>query len=55
MAYPQPDDDCYDECKAAQPAGPGGQLRCICQQINAEDEAYRAEPPEMFAREWGSY
>lgn len=51
--YPQPDEDCYEECREAQPAGPNGELRCICERINADHEAYYAEPPDMFAREWG--
>ncbi|MEU6928958.1 hypothetical protein AB0A05_07315 [Streptomyces sp. NPDC046374] len=55
MPYPQPHEDCYEECKEAQPAGFGGVPRCICEQINAEIDAYYAEPPEMFAREWGCY
>lgn len=55
MPFPQPDDDCYEECKAAQPAGPTEQPRCICERINAEAEAYYAEPKNMAAREWGAY
>lgn len=33
MAYPQPDEECYQECKESQPAGPNGQLRCICERF----------------------
>jgi hypothetical protein len=51
--YPQPDENCYQECKDSQPAGPNGELRCICERIAAEDEDYRSEPDDMFGREWG--
>lgn len=53
--WPQPDEDCTPECLEAQPAGFGGLTRCICEQVNAEAEAYYAEPPNMFAMECGNY
>ncbi|WP_199930882.1 hypothetical protein [Streptomyces sp. CB02923] len=40
-------EDHYDECPAA--SDPGGP--CYCEGIDAADEAYRAEPPDMAARE----
>ncbi|MFI2434709.1 hypothetical protein [Streptomyces sp. NPDC018693] len=45
------DEDHYEECLADMRRG----FRCRCEQINAEEEAYYAEPPDMFAREWGCY
>lgn len=53
--YEQPSEDCYQECRDAQPAGPDGKPRCICERINAEAEAYHAEPDDMAAREWGTF
>ncbi|WP_413808145.1 hypothetical protein [Streptomyces sp. OE57] len=41
----------YEEC----PHRKSRRERCRCEAINAEAEAYYAEPPDMFAREWGSY
>ncbi|MFJ5037956.1 hypothetical protein [Streptomyces parvulus] len=55
MPYPQPDEECYQECRDVQPAGPNAQLRCICERINAENEAYYAEPADMATREMGCY
>ncbi|WP_414167190.1 hypothetical protein ACMATS_06150 [Streptoverticillium reticulum] len=38
----------YEECYA--PHEP-----CRCAAIDREEEAYREEPSDMFAREWGCY
>ncbi|MFI0934594.1 hypothetical protein ACH4RG_23090 [Streptomyces sp. NPDC021019] len=53
--WAMPDEDCMPECREAQPAGFGGRPRCICARLNAEDEAYFAEPPDMAARENGNF
>lgn len=53
--FPQPNEDCMQECLDAQPAGFGGVPRCICERLNAEEEAYHSEPPNMFAMESGNY
>ncbi|WP_185842230.1 hypothetical protein [Streptomyces sp. WAC 06725] len=46
MATDQTEDH-YEECPAAgNPDGP-----CYCEGINASDEAYWAEPPDMAAQE----
>lgn len=31
-----------------------GRETCSCEQIDREEEAYREEPPDLAAREWGS-
>ena len=47
----QEESEHYEECPQAQhPSQP-----CRCKGINAADEAYFSEPPDMFEREWGSY
>jgi hypothetical protein len=54
MPYEQPDEaSCMPECLEAQPAGFGGVPRCICDYLNEQEEAYRAEPDDLAAREWG--
>ncbi|MFJ2745362.1 hypothetical protein ACIO3O_37530 [Streptomyces sp. NPDC087440] len=50
--YEQPiPGECYEECLEAQPAGPNGEPRCICERINEFNEFYEAEPDDMAALE----
>lgn len=52
----QPDPDHYDDCPVNTGDGPTWDRHgCRCDAINAEDEAYYAEPSNMFAMEWGNY
>ncbi len=41
----------YEEC----PVSIFKSGECRCGAIDFEDEAYRAEPDDMFAREWGCF
>ncbi|MEU5221001.1 hypothetical protein AB0G79_33040 [Streptomyces sp. NPDC020807] len=44
-------DDHHDECAEGLALGDV----CCCAVIEAEEEAYRQEPADMFAREWGTH
>ncbi|MGO4635023.1 hypothetical protein AB4225_29460 [Streptomyces sp. 2RAF24] len=50
--YELPDRNCRADCWEAQPAGPGGARRCICEWLNDRDEAYWEEPSQEV---WESF
>ncbi|WP_275462089.1 hypothetical protein [Streptomyces noursei] len=41
----------YEECPASNSVAAG----CRCEALDREDEMWREEPDDMFAREWGSF
>ncbi|MFJ7417969.1 hypothetical protein ACIQXD_05070 [Streptomyces uncialis] len=43
----------YDDCPASDP--PTDAETCRCDAIDHEEAAWREEPNDMFAREWGTY
>jgi hypothetical protein len=52
----QTNPDHYDDCPVNTGAGPAwAPNTCRCDAINAEDEAYYSEPPNMAAMENGYY
>ena len=56
MPKQEPNPDHYDDCPVNTGDGPSWNRHgCRCEAINAEEEAYYAEPPNMFAMEWGCY
>lgn len=49
-------DDHYSDCPAVTGDGPEwAPTKCRCEYLAKLDEDYHTEPPNMSAREWGSY
>lgn len=52
----KPDPGHYDDCPVNTGDGPAwNRYGCRCEAIEAETDAYYAEPPNMAAMEWGYY
>ena len=50
------DPDHYDDCPVNTGDGPAwAPHECLCDVINAKNEAYNSEPSNMFEMEWGNY
>lgn len=49
--YEEQAEEHYDECEFRISSS----WPCTCEQIEREDAAWRAEPADMFEREWGSF